>query len=179
MSGLGSRSSSRSMTARSRRSVPSASDCRPDWYCAVASSTQRRSRTGASAISACALSSTRSCCPARSAASTYSSSAVCRSSVSRAASIRAGSQPLQLAQRPAPPQGQRVRENQRRPLRVAGGQQVGGRYGDRKMYPAFNRQLRPGVVSVGRDQVARLMRPAGLGRVPQRVGGPRRPGRSW
>ena len=65
-SGPGSRPSSRSSTERSWRSERSDSPCRPAWYCAVASSAQRRSRNGASATSAWALARTLSCRPARS-----------------------------------------------------------------------------------------------------------------
>ena len=68
---------------RTSRRVRSASACRPDRYCASASSAHRRSRNGRSLTSAISSARTCACSPVRRAQSRRSSSASSRSSASR------------------------------------------------------------------------------------------------
>jgi hypothetical protein len=101
ISGPGSSPSSRSSTERSWRRVAATHlDGRTGTARWPAAPTDV-SRSGASATNACALARTLSCWPARRADSTYNSSAVYRSSVSRAALDSRSVPSVDLGQRPA------------------------------------------------------------------------------
>ena len=115
----------------------SASPCCPDWYCASASSAQRRSRSGAARTSACASASTSRCRPPRSCASTRSSSASRRSSSRRRPRRAAG--------------GQSSRSAKAAPRHSASASSAGTRPGRPRRGPAARAPGRPGARTAGQS----------------------------
>ena len=105
-SGPGSRPSSRTRTPRASWIVRSAVAWWPAWYCASARSAHLRSRVGRSSTRARATASTSRWRPARSAASSWASSAPRRSSVEPLRLDGAGLPVLDVGQGAAAPQVQ-------------------------------------------------------------------------
>ncbi len=173
-SGPGSRPSSVASTVRAWCRVRSASPWRPAWYWARASSAHRRSRNGASPTSAWASASTSRCRPARSAASTQQLLGVAAAARrAGAASIRAGVPAVELEQRRAPPQRQRLAQHVGGPLGLAQRQQLAA---------ALDQALEP----LGVDLVDRDREPVSLRRRLDRrrrrapcAAGRRTPARPW
>ncbi len=142
-SGPGSIPSCSASTRLTRRTVRSASVCRPAWYWASASSCHRRSRRGAALTMASAVASTSRCRPVRSEASTRNSSASRRSSSSRSASMAARSDAFEVLEWRAAPQTERFAEEVRRAFGLAERQQFAAP-DDQALKP-------PGVQVVGWD----------------------------
>ena len=106
--------------------MASASDWRPDWYCASASRAQRCSRNGCASTRARRSASTESCRPARSAASSLSSWRVEPQALEPLGLDPAGVPVPDVEERVAPPQRERLLDDVPRSVGLAAGQQVPG-----------------------------------------------------
>ena len=165
-------------TTWTRRSVRSASICRPAWYCACASNAHRCSRRGSASTIAAACANTSSWCPAAREASMTVSSSSDRSAERRWASTRPDSQCSSSSSGRPRQRVQRFAGDVARVLGLAEGEQLPRASGGTRELDGVHRLARhPEPVAVGggldRVRTEQLAQPADTALEVLRPGGRR------